>query len=525
MKCAPMWLFLVAFGCASQGGGPPRAEDARAAEPGDAGNPPVDAGEPPMPADMRAGAIYLAMPDRFANGDPANDDLGVPSCSDLAEERHWHGGDLAGLTARVPYLAELGVGALWTTPVYRQTTCHGYHGYWGDFVDPPVVELEPKLGTAAELDGLLAALHEAGIRYLLDMIVNHAGRGARVIEQHPDWFHDPETCGDLGAEVIFCPLSRLPDFAQEHAAVADYLDQLSRLWVERFAIDGIRMDTFKHVPASYFADRWVPAVRAARPGMFLVGEVFDGSGPAAYQTALDAGFDSTFDFALYYALVDTFGRRQSTNRAADAVARTIEVRGHEQATWMTTMIANHDVPRFAAEMSAGMSAAEQRDRHRLALVALFTLPGIPQLYAGDEVGMVGSWPDNRRIMPGWLWTAVDRAGDHPEALPGAGDTFDLTARLTRLRRDHPAIWRGSYTELWRQNGGPPVWAYQRADGDARLVAVFNNGADRAALSIPLPAGSADGAALDLLGGPDATVAAGALSVDLAPRSAAVYRTR
>src|SRR5438105_3257546 len=94
----------------------------------------------PLASAWRRQVIYLVLPDRFANGNPANDALGLPGCLDASDGQKFHGGDLAGLRAHVDYLAELGVGAVWSTPLYRQAVgpsgrC-GYHGYWGDFTDP-----------------------------------------------------------------------------------------------------------------------------------------------------------------------------------------------------------------------------------------------------------------------------------------------------------------------------------------------------------------------------------------------------
>jgi glycosidase len=486
------------------------------------------------PTDWRARTLYLVMPDRYHNGDPANDDRGLADCFEPGEVRLFHGGDLAGLRARLPYLVDLGVGALWTTPLYRQSRC-GYHGYWPDFVDPPTVELEPKLGTAGELDALLGELHAADIAYVLDMIVNHAGYGARLFEQRPGWFHDPSSCGDLGPSEQYCPLSNLPDLAQERDPVADYLDQQSAAWVDRFAVDAIRMDTAKHVPLAYF-DRWRRAVDAARPGLVAIAEVFDGGAPSTYEPYLDGGFDSAFNFNLYYAMVAALGRGDSLDRLATAVQDAVSQLGEDRATWLTNMIANHDLPRFAAEMPGEMAAAERAARHRLALVTLFTVPGVPQLYAGDELGLTGSWPDNRRDMPSWAWQASSRAGDHPEALAGADQTYDLTARLTRIRGANPALWRGGYAELWRQNAGPPVFAFFRSSGDSRIAVVINAGPSPAALALPIAtnpgigdndrAALADGTTLDdLLSSATARISGGDLQLELPAFSARILSPR
>lgn len=460
--------------------------------------------------DWRRRPIYMVMTDRFFDGDTQNDRLGDPDCFDPNGVRAFHGGDFAGLAspARLDYLDDLGVGAVWITPVYEQIGC-GYHGYWADFRLPDPGNLEPKLGTPADFQHLIEQLHQHEIRLMLDMVVNHAGRGAAIASQRPAWFHPTDGCANLGPADVYCPLNGLPDFAHEKPDVAAYVTALSTSLAQRFAIDGVRMDTAKHVPRSYFHDSWFPAMRAVRPDLFVVAEVFDASSSAAYTDYYDAGFDSVFQFAVREGLIDTFARGASTNALADRVADAVDTLGIERATHTTLFLDNHDVPRWS-EMSDA-APAETLRRYRLALAALFTLPGIPQLYYGDELGFTGSWPDNRRTMPSWVWTATSRAGDHSEALPDPSGTYAWVQTLSTLRAANPALWRGSYCELWRQNAGAPLYVFFRGDGDNRIVVAFNNGdaatevrfrlSDNPGLSTTDREALTDGTVLhDLLGG-------------------------
>lgn len=193
-------------------------------------------------------------------------------------------------------------------------------------------------------------------------------------------------------------------------------------------------------------------------------------------------------------------------------------------------------------MSTGASAppAEQALRYRLALTVLMTLPGIPQLYYGDEVGALGAYPQNRADMPAWAFAAGSRGGAHPGFLPEADVTFQHTARLVSLRRSHPALYEGYYAELWRQNGdsNPNVYAFFRASGKDRIVVVINNSpAASGRLSIPLQinpvikpedkADLADGARfVELLGrGAPAAIAVtgGSFVIDVPGLTAGVYQ--
>jgi glycosidase len=485
-----------------------------------------------LPAiDWRHQVIYLALVDRFFNGSTANDNLGLPGCFDPTNPQLFHGGDYVGMTQKLPYLTELGASALWVTPAYQQATgptgrC-GYHGYWADYTEPDDGAIEPRFGTAAELSQLIQALHSNGTRFILDMVVNHAGDGARIATQHPDWFHDPATCNSLGDPAIYCPYrAGIHDFAQEIPAVADYLDNASAGWAQRFQLDGIRMDTAKYVLPSYFHDHWVPAMRAARP-LFLVAEVFS-ENAADLKPYLDAGFDSTFNFPLRRALINSFALGGSVDAIASVIADE-QTRYGDRALYLVNLLDNHDTGRFASEPGA-LADDELQKRFRLGLIALFTLPGIPQIYTGDELGILGgNDPDNRRDMPSWAWTAADRAGAHTGAMSDAAGTFSLVQRLIAARAKNVALSEGSYKELWTQNGGANnLYVFLRSSNDARVIAAFNNGTAVAAQEVKLTE-LADGTVVDdqaLAGAPRSLVAAqNLLRLSLPAKTGALYRPR
>jgi glycosidase len=490
----------------------------------------------PATADAWArGTVYLALTDRFADGNPANDDLGQPTCHDATAKDLFHGGDLAGLRAHIPYLRDLGVTALWATPLpaqvpLRDGSC-GYHGYWADEVDPDETALEPKLGTWDDVAGLVTDLHAAGIRFVLDMVVNHPGRGARIASQHASWFHGDLGCTTLGDPVVTCSLHGLPDYAQEEPAVATYLTSLSRRWVARVRPDGIRMDTVKHVPVSYFATSFIPAVRAEVPGLFLVAEYFDDSRTAPLVPVLDAGFDSAFHFPLHRALVDAFARGRSVDVVADAVRDGIATLGAARATRLVTFLDNHDVPRFLSEAPAGTSDDELARRYAVALVALFTLPGIPQIYQGDELAALGGIGDNRRDMPSWAFAESTRAGRHEGYVGDGAATFARVRSLAAMRAGDEALWRGAYTEIARSSGAGNVLAFVRggsSDAGRALVVLSGDAAPRT-VTLPLGAGGAwpDGTVLvdgvNLGTPPRVAVSGASITVAVPAFGAAVYR--
>ena len=526
---AAVALALASGACAADGGAQPQ-EGSAAAEvqtPGEA-------------AGWRSQVLYLVVTDRFRNGDRSNDDAGAPGCHAPGDPHRFHGGDLEGLRQSLGHVRDVGATAVWMTPLYRQVPrlangeC-GYHGYWADYVSPDDGAIEPKLGTPADLGRLVGDAHAGGLKIVLDMVVNHTGDIAQLPRLHPDWFHDPRSCGGLGNPTIFCPVDGHPDFAQERPAVAAFLSNAAARWVDTYGVDGIRMDTAKHVLPSYFKNSFFPAVRAKHPGLFAVAEVFDEGSAASYGPYVDAGFDGTFHFALRRALVNAIAHGGSVDAVAGAVADGIGRLGMGRALDLVTMLDNHDVPRFVNEPGVGVAEDEIRRRLLLGLDLLFTLPGVPQLYAGDEVGLYGGAdPDNRRDLPAWVTVAGGRGGAHPgDAVPGADLVFARVAALARMRTTTPALVDGAYRELWRQNGAnnPNVLAFARGTGaGARIVVVSNGAARTGAMRIPVPTSVLpDGTTLtDDLGdgGPgEVKLAGGALVVDLPGKSAVIYRVK
>ncbi len=128
-----------------------------------------------------------------------------------------------------------------------------------------------------------------------------------MTREKPSWFNDPSTCRLQGNPDIFCPLAALPDFDHRVPAVREYLASMHEAWLERFAFDGIRMDTVKHVDPGYFKE-WIPRMRAKRSDLYLVGELLDENSLDGFGTYLDAGFDGLFNFPLRTGFIDTFAR-------------------------------------------------------------------------------------------------------------------------------------------------------------------------------------------------------------------------
>jgi neopullulanase len=453
--------------------------------------------------------IYLLMPDRFADGDPSNDDPAVSrGLFDRSKPRYYHGGDFQGVIDHLPYLKELGVTAIWMTPIYDNNNglnekevydgkaITDYHGYGA--VD--YYGVEEHFGDLKLLRKLVEEAHKIGIKVIQDQVANHVGPYHPWVNDSPTptWFHgtaahhinetwqvwtlaDPNSSPQMRRAVTdgwFIDL--LPDMNQEDPEVREYEIQNTLWWLGSVGFDGIRQDTWPYVPRNFWRD-WMAAIKRQFPAVTVVGELFDGDpalvsffqGGRAHE-GIDTGLDSVFDFPVFYKLRDVFAQGKPIREVANML-------GHDylypRPEALVTFFNNHDTSRFMNDPGASVAGL------KLALTCLLTLRGIPALYYGDEIGMTGgNDPDNRRDFPGgWkgdsrnAFTAAGRTGQETEI-------FEHARKLTHLRQALPALREGSLTTLLVAD---QQWAYARRSGSQTVVVVFNNATGAASIRVPL----------------------------------------
>lgn len=393
--------------------------------------------------------FYQVFPDRFANGDRRLDPPDVQPWGSEPDREHFQGGDLAGILARLGYLADLGVTGLWLNPVFEAATNHRY-----DTCD--YLRVDPRLGDEGLLKEVLQEAHRHGIRVLLDGVFNHCGDGFWAFQDviangessvYRDWFFirrfpietDPpsyQTCG--GA-------AYLPKFNTANPQLRSYLLEVATHWVEVADIDGWRLDVPWKVPHEFW-DEFRSAVRRTKQDAYLVGEIWRDAAPW-----LDV-FDATMNYRLRDVLLDFCIRDHlDAEDAAAEIERLLELHG-AAAPWMLNLLGSHDTPRVRT-----VADGDGR-RVRVAQVALLTLPGAPLIYYGDELGLEGgSDPGCRGAMPADVedWRT-------PE--------FEATKQLIGVRKAHPALRRGSFQPLVTFNG---VLAFRRSLDDDEVVVVLN----------------------------------------------------
>ena len=495
--------------------------------------------------------VYLIMPDRFANGDRSNDDPArSPGLLDRNKTRYYHGGDLQGIIDRLPYLKDLGVTAIWTTPVYDNVdhlnererydglAITDYHGYGAvDFY-----AVDEHLGGLAKYTELVDAAHALGMKVIQDQVANHTGPYHPWVADPPTptWFHgsvqshpkntwqtwtiiDPYATPALQRETLdgwFIDI--LPDLNQDDPDVSRYLVQNALWWVGVTGLDGIRQDTLPYVPRRFWAE-WSLGLHREYPKLTLLGEMFDGD-PAlvsffqggVLRDGIDTGIDTLFDFPSFFPLRRAFAEGKPLRELAVMLSHD---RLYPDPSVLVTFSGLHDVGRFMNEPGATASG------RRLADTFLLTARGTPLLYYGDEIGLRGGGdPDNRRDFPGGF------PGDARNAFTTGGRTaeeaavFDHLRRLAALRAELAPLRRGRLVNL---DVGEQTWAYARVLGDQAVIVAFNNGTSPAVLDVPTAAAgwTTDRAVEDRLGGASGRVENGRLRVSLGPRSAAIYTGR
>lgn len=499
--------------------------------------------------------MYLIMPDRFANGNPANDEPAEGTGShDRLKPRAYHGGDLRGIQNHLPYLKDLGVTTVWLTPIVKNGAAQDYHGYGA--VD--LYAVDPHLGMLKDYQDLVAAAHKQAMKILFDVVPNHVGPKHPWVANPPlpDWFHGTlqhhidslsplkdSFYGKVGGqyitndpfEALIDPHASvrmkrnltdgwffgiLPDMNTENPIVEQYLLQNSIWWAETSGLDGFRVDTFPYVGRKFWAN-WHAGLRRIYPYLTTVGEVFhpDPSvtsffvGGVRRYDGIDSGLSTVFDFPMFFTLRDVLLQGAPAGRIAD-VLRHDALYVHPEM--LVPFFANHDVPRFAS--AEGSSPAKLK----LAFGLTLALRGIPEIYYGDEIGMTGGGdPDNRHDFPGgWI-------GDKNDAFTEAGRTreqqeiFSYVQSLLRIRREHAALRTG---RLWHLASDESAYVCFRETEEERVVVAFNNADRPRELHVPLVDTPAQGAAAIglLFGNAKAELFKGELRITIPPQSISVF---
>ena len=454
--------------------------------------------------------LYMLMPDRFANGNPKNDVIkGMEDqLCNRNEPSLRHGGDLEGLRQHLDYFTNLGVTALWLTPVLEndRPADGGKHSTYHGYATTDYYRVDPRFGTNEEYKALVDECHKKGLKVVMDMIFNHCGdyhpwakhtridENGKTIKDYPskDWFNSPNyglqtsykltpvldpyaSKVDMKETVDGWFVPSMPDLNQRNPHVIKYLIQNSIWWIETVGIDGIRMDTYPYADRQAMAD-WMKVLNKEYPNFNTVGEtwVTEPAYTAAWQkdsklSDINSNLKTVMDFAFFDRLSQAKNEEtddwwKGWNRIYNSLCYDYL---YTDPSSVMAFIENHDTDRY---LGNGKDSTALKQAYAL----LLTMKRIPQLYYGTEILMNGTKTETdgnvRQDFPGGF------PGDKVNKFTREGRTkaenamFDWTSRLLHWRQNNDVIINGSQTQFIPQHG---VYVLARQHNGKTVLTILN----------------------------------------------------
>ncbi len=467
-----------------------------------------------------ADVLYMLMPDRFASGRADNDQIkGMAAYkNDRTQPSLRHGGDLEGIRQHLDYFNELGVTALWFTPVLENNSpdnSHGFSTYHG-YATTDYYKVDPRFGTNDEYRRLVDEAHQHGLKVVMDMIFNHCGFDHPWVKDMPsaDWFNAPEWLkdnpeGKTNAQYLqtsykltpvmdpyaseidkretvegwFVPT--MPDLNQRNPHVIRYLIQNSIWWIETVGIDGIRMDTYPYADADAMA-LWMKTLDSEYPNFNTVGEtwVTEPAYTAAWQkdsklSARNSYLKTVMDFSFFDKLSqakneETDGWWNGYNRIYNSLVYDYL---YANPSNVMAFIENHDTDRFLGNGRDSLALKQ-------ALALLLTINRTPQLYYGTEILMNGTKEvtdgNVRKDFPGGF------PGDEHNAFTAEGRTkaenamFSWCSRVLHWRQHCKAVTEGRQVQFTPWKG---VYVIARQHEGTTVLTVLNGTSKPAVMEV------------------------------------------
>ncbi|MFT3919530.1 glycoside hydrolase family 13 protein [Cloacibacterium sp.] len=445
--------------------------------------------------------MYLIMPDRFANSDTSNDS--VPQLTEKAnrnDRNGRHGGDLKGIINNLDYLQNLGATTLWLTPVCEdnepKTTYHGY-------AQTDLYKIDARYGTNDDYLELSRQLKKRNMKLVMDYVTNHWGASHWLIKDLPtkDWIHwfEGEPNGfkrsnykttsqfDTNTSEIDEKLAldgwfdtSMPDINQSNPLVLKYLTQNAIWWIEFAELDGFRVDTYPYNNKEAMAT-WAKAITDEYPKFNIVGEswLYSAAQISAWQKDSKVGeaahynsnLPSVMDFMLYSeipkALKEKDGWDSGMTRLYNVFTSDFL---YPDINNLLVFFENHDTDRFN-EIFNGNPA-----EYKLALSLISSVRGIPQIYYGSEIGMMGDKPklgdgDIRRDFPGGWKNDSQNAFNPDTQTKEQKEFYGFTQKILNWRKNNEVIHTGKTTHYLPENG---VYVYFRFNEKGSVMVVLNN---------------------------------------------------
>jgi glycosidase len=446
-----------------------------------------------------ADAIYLITPDRFANGDPSNDNIeGMGDEVDRSNPGGRHGGDIQGIADHLDYISDMGFTAIWLNPLLEnRMPSYSYHGYsTTDFY-----QVDPRYGSNEQYRELIATARSKGIGVIMDMIVNHIGSGHWWMDDLPtdDWLnhqgapvmtsHEHITEQDPYASSWDYQrysdgwfVDSMPDLNQRNPLLADYLTQNALWWIEYLGLSGIRMDTYPY-PDKHYMSEWTRRVITEYPHFNVVGEEWTSNQPAVaywqrgnqnrdgYVSYLPSLMDFPLQEAMRAALVSDEDAKMSDGSPA-GLLRVYHALANDfvyaDPSALVVFPDNHDISRIFTQLN------EDYGLFKMAIAYMLIVRGTPQIYYGTEILKSNPGTEDHGVIRSDFPGGWD--GDPINAFTGAGlgkqqlNAQQFLRTLLRWRRNQPVIHSGQLMHFRPGNG---IYVLFRYDDRNSVMLVLN----------------------------------------------------
>jgi len=444
--------------------------------------------------------IYLVTPDRFANGNPDNDE--VPGMKEGRNRKHpggRHGGDIQGLQQHLDYIADMGFTALWLNPLLENNMAqYSYHGY----STTDYYRIDPRYGSNQSYKAMVQQAREKGIKVIMDQIVNHIGAAHWWMKDlpAPDWVHYPDSLVITNHErtthqdphaseydkqqmVNGWFVESMPDLNQNNPLLAEYLIQNSIWWIEYAGLQGIRQDTYPY-PDAGFLSRWSCRIMKEYPDFNIVGEEWSynpaivaywqrgKSSPDGYKSCLP----SVMDFPLHRGLIKALNAKMGGwEHLYRALSNDFQYANPQN---LVIIPDNHDMSRFYTQIN------EDDAMYRTGLAFLLTTRGIPQIYYGTEILMANPNSDKHGVIrsdfPGG-WPDDEVNAFTGKRLPGKKQRAQQYMKtLLNMRQENPVLHTGKLTHFIPFDG---FYVYFRYNRESKIMVVLNKNNERKKLPL------------------------------------------
>ncbi len=438
--------------------------------------------------------IYMLMPDRFSNGDSANDNVAsMLEKADRTNPNGRHGGDIQGIVNHTEYFKKLGVTAVWVNPLLENNMeKYSYHGYAiTDFY-----KIDPRFGTNDDYQLLSRNMQSKGIKLIADMVFNHCGLNHWWMKDLPfaDWVHQfPEfTRSNYRSETLMDPHASaddrrlmndgwfdnsMPDLNQENIFMANYLIQNSIWWVEYGNLGGIRMDTYPY-SSQDFMKNWMGRIYEEYPNFNVVGETWLQSVPhtswfqnnAFNNRRPNTNLQSLTDFPMMNSLNMAFNENDSwTEGAARFYMVLSQDFAYENPEKLVIFADNHDVSRFFSTQNTNI------DHWKMGMGILMTTRGIPVIYYGTEILMEGKKDEGdaalRKDFPGGWQNDEKSVKDMESLTENELMAWKYMNKLLIFRQSSEALKNGKLMHFIPMDG---VYVYWRYSPNQKVIVFVNN---------------------------------------------------